>query len=830
MVECCPFKIQIVFKIHFFQNLGKRRGQLLKNYLKIALRNLKKDKGYSLINISGLAVGMAFCVLLMLHVQYELSYDKYHENKDRIYRVVHEYTGRDGNVQTGLTFPGHFTEILKSELPEIENTMRLYSYSWREKALVSRGSNQFYEDRFFLADPSILKIFSFPLLKGDPDIALSKDNSLLITEEMAAKYFGDEDPIGKTLTITHVNTVNFEITGILKNIPGNSHFKFDLLAPLESNKYLYWTNLIESDGSNFYTYLLISEESKPEILQQKIQILAKRYPTIFDENDRLFIQDIKSIHLYSDHRNEIEQNGDIYDVYLFTILAVIILLTACINFINLSTARSAVRSKEVAMRKVAGANRIQLVLQFLGESILYTFIALPLSLIIVELVLPIFNNVIGADLKLGLFDNPASIIYIIFLTLMVGIAAGSYPSILVSKQHPQKLIKGESMFGIKKSYFRNILVISQFAVSVVFITGTIIISKQMSFVKNKKLGFDKEQIVIIPLKDDPVSQMHSTLKEELLKNPAVLSASVSDYLPSSIRARMRIWYEGYRDTKDKWITCLDVDYDFLDTYGIKLSAGRNFSKDLKTDETKAYIVNEAAVKDFGWESAVGKQFQISNKGLARQIYERGTIIGVVNDFHFRSLHQKIEPLVLNIYPSRYRYISIKIQPGNISGTLSYLKQSWKNIIADRPFEYFFFDEEFDKMYISENKMNRIFVYSAILTIFIACMGLFGLASFMTERRTREIGIRKVLGASISNVIFTTSKEFLVLVTGAIIIALPVSYYIMYKWLQNFEYRIPMNIELFIFAALSALIIAAAAVCYQVLKSANTNPVDCIKYE
>ncbi|MFC1725994.1 FtsX-like permease family protein [candidate division KSB1 bacterium] len=780
--------------------------------------------------MSGLAVGMAFCVLLLLHVQYELSYDKYHENKDRIYRIVHEYTGRDGKVQTGLTFPGKFTEILKSDLPEIKNTMRLYSYSWREKALVKRGSNQFYEDRFFLADPSILKIFTFPLIKGNPDNALNKDNALLITEKMAEKYFGDEDPIGKTLTITHVNTMNFEITGVLKNIPGNSHFKFDFLAPLESNKYLYWTDLIESESYNFYTYLLISEQSKPDFLQQKFQILSKRYPEIIDENDKLFLQPVTSIHLHSSHQNEIEQNGDISDVYLFTILAAIILLTACINFINLSTARSAVRAKEVAMRKVAGANRVQLALQFLGESILYTLIALPFSLIIVELLLPVFNNIIGTDLYFDLFDNPIFLIYIVLLTILVGIISGSYPSFLVSKQQPQKLIKGESIFGIKKAYFRNILVVSQFTVSVVFITGTIIISKQMSFVKNKKLGFDKEQIVIIPLKDDAASNMHMNIKNEFLNNPAVLQVSVSDYLPSSIRLRHRIWYEGYQGSEDKWINCIAVDYDFINTYGIKLYAGRNFSKDFTTDATKAYIINEAAARDFEWESAVGKQFQISNKGLARQMYERGTIIGVVKDFHFRSLHRKIEPLVLNIYPSMYRFISVKIQPGNLAGTLSYLKQSWKNIIPNRPFEYFFFDEEFDKMYRAENKMNKIFTYSALLTIFIASLGLFGLASFITEKRTREIGIRKVLGASISNVILNTSKEFFILIAGAIIIALPFSYFIMNKWLQNFEYRITMNIGLFIYSALTALVVAAAAVSYQVLKVANTNPVDSIKYE
>ncbi len=808
---------------------------MFKNYLKITFRNLRKNKIYSLINVSGLAIGIACCILILLYVQYELSYDRYHKNSDRIYRVVEELNFGGKKSHLAIT-PAPFGPAMATDFEEVVHAVRLLSSkSIGGKVLVNYQENIFYEEKWFYADSNVLEIFSFPLVKGNPKTALKEPLSILITEKTAKKYFGDEDPLEKILAVVDKYKKNdFKITGILKNIPQNSHFTFDFLASFSTIEKHYNFNLPNWFNHMYYTYLLLDKGCNPRDLEGKFPDFIGKYTGPARDALKPHLQPLSSIHLHSHLEGEIEPNSDIVYVYVFSAIAFFILLIACINFMNLSTARSAPRAKEVGIRKVLGAYHVQLIKQFLGESILLSFIAFPIAVVLVELLLPAFSALADRELALSFFASWPVLFGLIGMTLLVGVVSGIYPAFFLSAFKPIKVLKGLMRTGGEGLFLRKGLIVFQFAVSITLIISTFIIKDQVHYIRTKNLGFKKEQVVVLPIRDREVRGRYEAMKNEFLQDHRIVNLTASSGLPGRIRHNWVIQAEGVRDSwplrmedvpRDRprlsaWV--LMVDHDFLKTLGMELIQGRDFSRGFATDEKEAVILNESAVKRFGWESPLGKNIKTENKD--------GTIIGVVKDFHFQSLRQLIEPVVIYISPNFFEYVSVRISSDNIPSILAFLKGKWKELAPNQPFEYFFLDSDFDSVYRSEERVGKILAGSTALAIFIACLGLFGLASFAAEQRTKEIGIRKVLGASVANIVSMLANEFVRWVLIANIIAWPVSYYAMSRWLQNFAYRTSIEPGAFLLAAFIALGIAILTVSFQSVRAALANPVDSLRYE
>lgn len=786
---------------------------MLKNYIKVALRNTIRHKGYSFINIAGLAIGMACCVILFLYIQNELSYDRFHEKSDQIYRVISQ-SERDGQVSQFAKTPAPLAPALVDDFPEIEQAVRIGKNSF-----YILYENQRYNEPVLFADPEIFNIFSFPLKMGDAKSALAEPYSLVISERIAMKYFGEEDPIGKILNIE--NWHDYRVTGVLKNIPENSHLKFDFLARFED----YAARHFDQWGiSNYYTYVLLSENFSLDAYNEKIPGFVEKYrgrDSRYVYKQRYPLQAMTRIHLHSSLRGEISANNDIDNIAIFSVVALFILLIACFNYMNLSTARYTIRAKEVGLRKVIGAAKIQLVKQFMGETFVLTFLSLVLTLGLVELFLPLFNTLAGKDLMADYLHNPVLVLFIAGVLLSVSLVSGIYPAFFISGFQPARALKGAFRMKARIPLLRRILVVSQFAISITFIITTALIFRQLDYMKNKKLGYEKEHVLMIPMHDSEILKRIETLKSEFLANPNVLSVCASSYFPGR-----RLWYQNYRhegamETDASMMHWIAVDHDFIDTFQIEILNGRNFSREFPGDSQNAYLLNEAAVKEIGWASPLGKEFEI---------IEKGPVIGVVRDFHFFSLHQKIEPLALFVYPEGLDYLAVRVRPDSIPDTLTFLGSKWKEFSKTQPFEYSFLDEDYDNLYKSETRLTKVFGYVATLSIFIACLGLFGLASFMIERRTKEIGIRKVLGASVSNLFVVLSTEFTKCVLMANIIAWPLGYFIMNHWLHGFAYRISIEFWVFLMAMALALIIALFTVSYQTIKAALANPVEVLRYE
>ena len=806
---------------------------MLRNYLKIAFRNLKKHKGFSFINIAGLAIGIACCLLILLLIRDELSFDRFHEHKDRIYRVVTQhpgqfYMGKDSMAVTQAPL----APALMAEFPEVIKATRIDSSN---EVIVSYQNKRFYENGFYWADSHFFEVFSFPLLRGDKSKALAEPYSVIISERMAHKYFGDEDPVGKILALN--NRYDFIVTGILENIPRNSHLQFDFLAPLITlSRIRGQEDFLKSWGNySYYTYILIAEGSSPKGLEKKFPDFVEKYmgerlrrirqrdPSYVAS--RFYLQPLTRIHCFSHLNYEISPNSDIKQIYLLSALALVTLLIACINYMNLATARSASRAQEVGMRKVVGAERRQLIRQFIGESIFFCSLAILLAVVLVELFLPVFNSLIGKSIRLHFLHDWEFFIGMVFLALVVGIISGSYPAFFLSSFQPVAVLKGSLKTEIKGSTLRRILVVFQFAASIVLVISTVVIYSQIEYIRNKKLGFNREQIVVLPVKDRELRQNHEPLKNELLQNPSILGCTASTWLPNNIRTNVGdTTWDGMEEGTDMQIFLLEADHDFIDVFGIELIEGRNFSREFSTD-SRAYIINETARKIFGWEKALGKRFGFRNEEVGT-----GPVIGVVKDFHFLSLHQEMQPLAIHLTDNRMQYLSIKIDTENIPRTIGFLKGKWKIFSPNSPFGYFFLDDDFEKMYRSEMRLGKTFASFTVLAIFIACLGLFGLASFTSEQRTKEIGVRKVLGASVSNIVFLLSKEFSKWVLIAGLIAWPVAYYAMSHWLQSFAYRVSVSIWVFLLSTVMAMLVAVVTVSFKAVKAAIANPVEALRYE
>jgi len=796
---------------------------MFNNYFKIAFRNIKKHKGYSFINLAGLVFGLACCILILSYILYELSYDNYNEKADRIFRL-----GADGNIgQRDLRIPilpYSIASSLSREYPEVLNSVRLYPMTWSGKVFVKYKDKQFYEENIYYAENSVFDIFTFPMIRGDHKTALETANSIVITEDMAKKYFGDEDPVGNFLKFN--NQTDFKVTGVMKNVPENSHLTFDMLC---SFKTIYTSTMESQIDFRYFTYILLQENCDYRELERKFSSINDEYIDRFLKaaggTINYFLEPVTRLHLYSDMLYNPPGTSDIKYIYIFSAIALFILFIASINFMNIATARSSIRAKEVGLRKTFGSDRSKIIKQFLSESLIYSFFSLILALILVKIALPFFSTLAGIELTINYLDVKWLIPGFFITTLIVGIIAGSYPAFILSSFQPVHVLKG-NLKGTLHSRFRSILVVAQFTISIILIIGTFIITNQLKFMKNKKLGFDKEQIVVLPVLNNNIQLSVNSLKEEIKSINGVMSvASSSDVPGKPLSSRAGFIPEGFTADEALLMIHLQVDKDFIPAMGIKVKEGRNFSGEFATDTLESILINETAAKKIGWENPLGKTIQ---SGFVTG--GKGIVIGVVEDFHLSSLQQEIEPCIIRNVPGYLNYISVRIRPENIPVTMGSLKKKWVKIIPGTLFEYFFLDESFDSLYRAEERLSAIFSYFTLIAIFIACLGLFGLASFTAERRTKEIGIRKVLGASIPGIVFQLSKEFLRWVLIANLIAWPVAYFTMNRWLQGFAYKTPIGIEVFVLSGILATGIALITVSYQTVSAALSSPVESLKYE
>jgi len=784
--------------------------ELIWNYVKVTLRKIRRQKGISFINITGLAVGMACCFFVFLWVQDELSFDRFHSNAKEIYRVLHNPQSTDIYNSYGS---GPLGPALKADYPEIINFTRMFG----EANAPLKYRDQVFNGKVRGVDNSFFEIFTFPFIKGDPKNCLSAPRSIVLTEKMAAKLFHEEDPLGKTVGFEWwVGWFDLKVTGVIQDVPSNSHIHFDYLLPFE---FVTWSGMtIEDWGVNAYrTYVLLPKNADSSTVQEKIAGTVKRH---FPESPyTLYLEPVTRIHLYN-----FTGGGLITYVYIFSIIGVFILCIACINFMNLSTARSMERAREVGMRKVVGSTRTQLVKQFLGESILLSFISFILAVILVQAFLPSVNNIVGKQLTLSYSGSPLFIFLgIAFLT---GIISGSYPAVFLSSFRPVTVLKGFVRSSSQNIRLRKLLVIGQFVVSIALITGTIIIYQQLVYMRNTDMGINKSHVINMELRGN-LRKQYSTIKSELLRNPDITAVCATNGSFSKRFGTDEIGWEGKPEDKRIFMSIHSVDFDYQKIFDIKMAMGRYFSRDYPTDRSDGIIVNETAAKIMGMESPIGQRISCS---IPFSSQKSGTILGVVKDFHFRSLHEKIDPLVLVIAPGWFTDVYVRIRPENVPETLGFIEKTIKKFAPDFPFEYSFLDEDIDNLYKTEQRIGNLVRYGTFLAIFIACLGLFGLASFMAEKRTKEIGIRKVLGASISGIVLLLTKEFTKWVIIANLIAWPIAYFVMRGWLQNFAYHINIGIGKFLLAAALALVTALITVSFQAVKTATSNPVDSLRYE
>jgi len=801
---------------------------MIKNYFKIAIRNIRKHKNYTIINISGLAIGMLCAMLIMLWVQDEHSYDRFHENANRIVRVTRRWLNQDGAVSLHL---GHVAPpicpLLKNDFPEIEHGIRLFEMG---SILTKYQDNTHQVNNCFAAEEDFFKIFSFDLLSGDSETCLTNPSSIVLTESVAHRYFGKENPMGKTVNLDlGTQKVDFTVTGIMLDMPKQSHFHAHLLISFKTLQAAFGAEAFEDWGSNnFGTYILLEEGYAIKKLQgQMDNFIGRHLREPQPSSTELVLQNLTDIHLHSNLDSEYEANGNHGNVIIFTAIAIFILFLACINFMNLATARSASRAKEVGLRKVVGAQKWQIIRQFLNEAIFLSFAAFLISMLSLLLVLPAFNQYIGKDLSFNVLTNPIMTLGMIGIALSVGLLSGSYPAFYLSSLKPIVVLRSTSKAKSGKFSLRTLLVIFQFTISLVLLVSVGGVNGQLNFMHNKKLGVDESHVVILS-SGDYVKNHGSEVKGQLLMHPGVESVSLAKRIPSGRlldSSSASAIVNGEEAPINFRIALLRVDHDYIPTFKIQLLAGRNFQIDMPTDSTEAFILNASAIKRLGWtspEDAIGQSF---NYGM-----RRGRVIGVVEDFHFESMRKEIAPIVMLISKFQLNTTSIRIHGNTIPETLKFLEKKWVEFNPGYSFNYQFLDDRFDQLYQSERKLHSLFNIFAILSIFISCLGLLGLASYTVEQRIREIGIRKVLGASINGVIHLLVKELIGWIAIANVIAWPIAYFLMEKWLEGFAYRYRLTWTLFVQSGVMVLLVALLTVGFQTLKAATANPLDSLKYE
>lgn len=800
---------------------------MLRNYLSVAIRNLRRHPAYSLINIAGLAIGMATCILILLYIQDELSYDRYHPHADRVYRIVDDIESGGQTVQTAGT-PTGWGPALKRDFPEIELVVRLRGTesAW----LVDLGHTIYYERKVIWAGSDLFEMFSIPLAAGDRSVALAEPYSMVISEDLAFKYFGAEDAVGQVVNLD--NRWDFTVTGVMKNIPTNSHMRPDMFVSYTTMTAIQsgWDLDDWEYHRNLYTYVRLREHVSPDDFEAKLPAFLERHAgDQYREAGiilRPSLQPLADIHLYSNRESEHEPNGDIRYVALFLAIAFLVLIIACINFINLATARSEMRAREVGVRKVLGANRIQLIRQFLGESVLMAGLAAVLAVILVHLALPAVNEIAGKQLALPITDWMVLAALILGATL-IGLAAGSYPAAYLSGFLPVEVMKGSPETGKKGLGMRQVLVVIQFSMSIFLLASTAVIHDQLDYIQTKRLGFNKEHVMVVPIVGSPQLPNTPVLKQRLSGSPGVVGIATTTGVPG-MRAlpTFGVRPEGMRPEDHLMMATLHVDENFLDVMNIDVVAGRNFSPDWGTDTTGGVLLNETAVRSLGWGApadAIGRQFErLSFEGVVP-----GRVIGVVRDFHLRTIHEEIEPAA--IMTSTYHiFVLIRIEPEGISETIGRIEEIWRDVDPRFPLDYTFLDEDFDALYRTDRLLGEIFAVFAFLAVFVACLGLLGLASFSIQQRTREIGIRKVVGSSVSGIVMLLSKDFMKYVLWANVIAWPLAYFVMSNWLQNYAYTSEIRFEWFLAAGILALLIAWLTIGAHAVAASRRNPVNALR--
>ena len=817
-------------------------GVMIKNYIITSLRNINKQRGYTFINILGLAIGLAACLLAILYIMDELSYDRYNDKADRIYRFTADVT-REGQEIKIIGAGAPVGPALVEGFPEVEDAVR---FREADSIRVKAGEASFREKRVVYSEPSFFNIFSVPLVKGDPRTALAPPKSLILSRTTAARYFGNEDPLGRTLVID--GQEEWTVQGVFEDIPPNSHFHFDIILSFSSLEVERDPLAMSWMTFNFQTYLLFREGASTHDLMAKLPSLITSHVASeveqamgisFDEfltrsgmKISYGLQPLTDIHLRSRGGiGEFEPNSDIKYITLFTAVSLFILVLAAINFVNLATARSSGRAKEIGLRKVLGSFRRDIIGQFLLESTILSLIAMAVAVLLIGLVLPLFNQISGKEMTIVSLAHPQMALFAVGLTLAIGLLAGAYPAFFLSAFRPSPILRGELQRGVRGGALRRVLVIFQFAVSVVMIIGTMVVFNQLHYIQNKKIGFNKEQVLILQ-NAYLLGDRAETMKNEMLAYPRVLRATLSGFLPiPSSRARMPVARQDDPDAKNAPpISIWTVDHDYIDTLEMKVESGRNFLRDYPTD-VEAALINQAAVRHFGLEEPLGKilvLMDIAPDGTGPR-YQPFTVIGVVEDFHFESLRNSIEPLMMRLGRSRGA-LALRIQTEGIAGTIETLRRKWTSFLPGEPFEYTFLDESFRKMYEGELRVGRIFGAFAGLAVFIGCLGLFGLAAFSAAKRKKEIGIHKVLGASIPAIVRLLIREYALLIGLANLVAWPAAYLIMANWLRQFAYRAGIGWPIFVGTAALTVLIGLLTVSSLSLRAASANPAEVLRYE
>ncbi len=798
---------------------------MFKNLLTIALRNIFKDKTYSAINILGLTIGITCSMFLFLYILDELSFDRYHKNADNIYRVVSNIKEPD-NAFTWAVAQIPLAEELRDNYPEVENAVRFFNM---QRSLYKNGDKQFYEEDFFLADSTVFDMFSYEFVKGDQATALDLPFTMVITEKIATKYFGDTDPVG--LSIQNQQNEEFKITGVIKDVPNNSHFRFDALVSRNTRP--------QNQGSwgNFGVFTYIQLPVGYDLSKMYVSldtIVNQRVNPIFEQfgiSIKYELQKIADIHLYSKIQDEAEAGGDISYIYIFGAVAAFMLVIACINYMNLATARSANRAKEVGIRKVMGSQRKQLIIQFITESVVIALIALFVSIALIYLLLPAFNSLSSKDMPFGYILQAPVLLSLFGIVVFVGVVGGSYPAFYLSGFSPVSVLKGKLSSKGGSVFFRKSLVVVQFSISIFMLISTLIVFDQLTFLRNKDLGFDKKQVIRIDLSGRQLQQNSGVLVTKIEQSSDVESVGMADASPGEGIGKLLLKVED-NDGKlaDKGVDLYSADFDFVKTLGMDIVLGRDFSRDIISDTTFAVLVNEAMVNRMAWKDPIGKKFIFQGAGPDNTDIEK-YVVGVVKDYHQNSLYDVIEPLMI-ILDDEQNYVFVRTKTGDDKQSLASLEIVWKEVNPNNPFEYKFLDQDFDSQYRADERRSQIFTAFSGLTIAIACLGLLGLAAFTTEQRTKEIGVRKVIGASVNSLVYLVSKEFFLLVGIGMVLAFPAAWYFTNSWLQNFAYQIELEGEwlTFVVSALLAFVITMATVGYHVVRAAMSNPVNSLRDE
>ena len=793
---------------------------MFKNYFKIAIRNLNRYKKISIINVVGLAVGMACAILIVIWIQDELSYDQFHEKSNNIFLVLRGDSQNLTAVSSTMLGP-----VIKQELPQVINTTCVCDLSEIEP-ITLQHKEKCFEETWCLIDDQFFNIFSFDLKAGNPETALKDPNSIILTEKTAQKYFGNDNPIGQTLTMfLFGQRIPLKVTAVLENLPHNSHIQSQIYIPIHFMEQL-GINWNKWDNQSIRTYAYI-EKCDLKMLAQKIMACEKRNRPSTDLQHLYYsLLPLKKIHLHGNTVKFLSSTGDIKYIYIFGVVTIIILLIAIINYTNLSIALSLKRDKEIGIKKVVGADRRHIIQQFFYETGILTIIALLFALFIVQWILPVFSQLAGKMLAIP-FQSKQFLIGVILITVLLSILSGFYPALLLSSFQPVRLLKSRLNTGLKNSSIKKVLVTFQFSLSIILIISTIIVYQQLVFFQKSHLGYDEKNLICVKLNAD-VSSNYNTFKNELLRNPDIISLTRSEPVGDhAITRTLGVNWPTKDENRESHFWLLHVDYDFATTYQVDMQQGRFFSKEFSNDGTESYVINESAVKEIGFDSPLNKEINVWGKN--------GKIVGVVKDFHFSTFHNKIEPMILQ-FPNkaqesgRYRLLTIRCQPGTMIKCLKEIQKTWRTQIPGVPFNYYFLDDNLNTLYQAEERMGALFQYFTFLAIFIACLGLYGLMLFSAEQKTKEIGIRKVLGATVESVILLLSKESIILVIFANIIAWPVAWFAMNKWLQNFAYHINLTIWPFLLAGGATLMIALLTVSWQAIRATTANPVEALRYE